>query len=284
MTYHPKAIMPCALFLATKTENHYTSLKNFASKVPKTTPEDIAAAEVLVAQALRFCFDVRHPFRGLEGGIMELLALAEGKGGGSCPGEAHEAKRLQHEMLCLPPRQAWTPTSSLSPPPQLPATNASTPDKLRSRIQKTHSLCSSLLKVAPLLTDAYFHFSPSQIFLSCLLLVDSPLLHFFLSVKLPSPTHLPLKTKLLATLERLAVVLHAYMEAPTESQMEELKAIDRKLYKCRNPERVDLVGLDRQKKTHGDGGEGGGDERQKKKRRLERERSEKDGEVFGGAL
>ncbi|CAK97385.1 uncharacterized protein An17g00250, partial [Aspergillus niger] len=34
MTYHPKQIMPCALFLATKTDNYYLSLRQFAEGVP----------------------------------------------------------------------------------------------------------------------------------------------------------------------------------------------------------------------------------------------------------
>ena len=72
MTYHPKTIMPCALFIATKTDNYYMSLRHFADGVPgDTTAEDIIAPEFLVMQSLRFTFDVRHPFRGLEGGLME---------------------------------------------------------------------------------------------------------------------------------------------------------------------------------------------------------------------
>ena len=81
MTYHPKQIMPCALFLATKTDNYYLSLRQFAEGVPgQTSADDIIAPEFLVMQSLRFTFDVRHPFRGLEGGIMELRAISQGQG------------------------------------------------------------------------------------------------------------------------------------------------------------------------------------------------------------
>ena len=98
MTYHPKQIMPSALFLSTKTENHYTALKSFASKFPKTTPDDVIAPEFLVTQGLRFTFDVRHPHRGLEGGFMELLALASGDGQPP-PHSEKSSRQLQLEFV-----------------------------------------------------------------------------------------------------------------------------------------------------------------------------------------
>lgn len=47
----------------------------FAEKFPNTTAEEIVAGEFLLCQGLRFAFDVRHPFRGLEGVILELRRL-----------------------------------------------------------------------------------------------------------------------------------------------------------------------------------------------------------------
>jgi cyclin H len=39
---------------------------------PNTTGEAVLAGEFLLCQGLRFAFDVKHPFRALEGAIMEL--------------------------------------------------------------------------------------------------------------------------------------------------------------------------------------------------------------------
>lgn len=44
----------------------------FADKFPDTTAEEVLAAEYLLSQGIRYSFDVRHPFRGLEGLIMDL--------------------------------------------------------------------------------------------------------------------------------------------------------------------------------------------------------------------
>src|SRR5437667_9302240 len=98
MTYHPKEIMKSALFLATKTENHYTPLKDFVSQLPKTTAEGVIATEFLVTQGLRFTLDVRHPYRALEGGFMELIAYAEGKAR-LMPGQNTDAPTIQGDML-----------------------------------------------------------------------------------------------------------------------------------------------------------------------------------------
>ena len=78
MTYAPTALLKTALFFATKTENYYFRLTKFADGIGKTTPEDVLASEFLLTQGLRFTFDVRHPFRALEGAVMELQAIARG--------------------------------------------------------------------------------------------------------------------------------------------------------------------------------------------------------------
>ena len=67
--------------------------------------------------------------------------------------------------------------------------------------------------------------------------------------------------------------------------MDEFKRIDKKLYKCRNPEKIDLVGINKAVKRDGGDGVGGVDEKVVKKRKLERERSEREGDdIFGGPL
>lgn len=47
----------------------------FAEMFPNTTAEEVIAGEFLLCQGIRFCFDVRHPFRALEGVILELKRL-----------------------------------------------------------------------------------------------------------------------------------------------------------------------------------------------------------------
>ena len=47
-------------------------MARFAEQFPQTTGEQILAGEFLLCQGLRFAFDVKHPFRALEGAIMEL--------------------------------------------------------------------------------------------------------------------------------------------------------------------------------------------------------------------
>lgn len=48
-----------------------------AESFPNTTGEEILAAEFLLCQGIRFAFDVRHPYRALEGAVMELKQLED---------------------------------------------------------------------------------------------------------------------------------------------------------------------------------------------------------------
>lgn len=279
MTYHPKQIMPSALFLSTKTENHYTALKSFASKFPKTTPEDVIAPEFLVTQGLRFTFDVRHPHRGLEGGFMELLALASGDGRPP-PYSEKSSRQLQLDFVQVHKGGKGLPDKG-------------TVEQLKNRIRNAHGKAKELLKSSALLTDVYFLYTPAQIWLSALLIVDEPLCLFYLDTKLDAATannpRTPVKSKLTATLRSCASLLHSSSGAtvtPGPEELKELKRIDKKLYDCRNPEKVDLVGINKAQKREGEGGvEGMLDEKIVKKRKLEREASLKEAEaVFGPEL
>ena len=256
MTYHPKEIMPSALFLSTKTENHYTTLAKFASRLPKSTSEDIIAPEFLLTQGLRFAFDVRHPNRGLEGGFMELMAMAKGE-----RGEVVKAK-----MMEIVPTKAY--------PRRL-----KTQQDLTQRIQQAHDKANRTLKTSALLTDAYFHFTPSQIWMSSMLLADEQILKILLDHMLLHQTEV--KTSIMQILSRCCRMLESSLSAdPSAGELEDLKRIDKKLYRCRNPEKIDLVGLNKAQKREGT--ENGLDEKTIKKRKLERERAEKEAnDVFG---
>lgn len=268
MTYHPKEMMPSAIFLATKTENHYTSLKTFVSKLPKTTAEDVVAPEFLLTQGLRFTFDVRHPQRGLEGGFMELLALATGKGQ-TTASSGQTPMQLQDGMMKTRPAKGTK-------------TAVKTAGDLKLRIQSAHGKAKDILKTSALLTDAYFLYTPAQIWLATLLLVDEPLALYYLDIKVPTQSNM--KPKLVSTLRACAEILQSSASmSPSGEELKELTRIDKKLYKCRNPEKIDLVGINKAQKREGEGkDEDGVDAKIVKKRKLEREKGIKEAEaVFG---
>lgn len=268
MTYHPKEIMATALFLSTKTENNYRPLADLAAQLPKTTKEDVIAPEFLLTQGLRFTFDVRHPYRGLEGGYMELLALANGNGI-TMSDSADMSAKIQKDMMQLKPVRGEN-------------TMHGSAQKLVQRLEKSKAQADGILKTSALLTDAYFLYTPSQIWLSALFLADEPLARFYLDTKFPTPS--TLKLKLLKTIQACVDLLRSSPSAaPGEAEISQLVKIDKKLYMCRNPEKIDLVGINKAQKR--EGGEDGLDDKVIKKRKLEREKSEKEAEdVFGPAL
>ena len=270
MTYHPKQMTPSALFLSTKTENHYISLKSFVSKLPKTTADDVVAPEFLLTQGLRFTFDVRHPQRGLEGGFMELLAISMGS---HEPPQASQqsAKSLQQEMLGLEPMKGQS--------------KAKSPADLKTRIQIAHGKAKDTLKTSALLTDVYLLYTPSQIWLAAFMMADMALARFYMSSKFPQPDGAP--PKLMSTIEDCVKLLESSPSVkPEGAETAELARIHKKLYRCRNPEKMDLVGINQAQKRDGEvKGEGALDEKIVKKRKLEREQSLKDAEsVFGPEL
>ncbi|KAL8923672.1 MAG: hypothetical protein Q9172_003023 [Xanthocarpia lactea] len=271
MTYHPKEIMPTAVYLAMKSEDNFHYVKSFAEKLDNITTEDILAPEFLLTQGLRFTFDVRHPYHGLEGAFMELLAFTNGKGEAG-PAIKKSSKDLRDDML------------DVSPPPGVSA-KAKDIKELIARCQAAHGRAKELLKTSALLTDAYFLYSPSQIWLSTLFMVDEPLARFYLDTKLP--TTWDMKPKLLTVLRECAEMLRLSPTAqPDREEKKELKRIDKKLGQCRNPQKLDLVELNKAQKRDPDMDGGDGlDENIAKKRKLEREQSMKESEdLFGPAL
>ena len=270
MTYHPKQIAPAAQFLATKTENFYTKLKDFAGKLPNTSAEAVIAPEFLLTQGLRFTFDVRHPFRGLEGGAMELHGMADGTL--SPPEPSVSGPSIQDRMLALRPAREG-------------AAVATTPSDLHKRIESVHARASQMLKSSALLTDCYFLYTPSQIWLAALLASDEPLAHLYLDAVLGASTA---EGEVLQVLQGCAELLSSSAAGkPSEEEMRELRRIDKKLYKCRNPEKVDLVAAGKTQTQEGDAKTGASDADEKiiKKRKLEREAAMKAGDdLFGPSI
>lgn len=94
---------------------------NIDEKKRDKTADDILAGEFLLCQGVRFHFDVRHPYRALEGAIMALR---------------------RHRDLD------------------------------DARIVRARARARDILKWTPHFTDAYFHYTPSQMMLAALSLAD----------------------------------------------------------------------------------------------------------------
>ncbi|KAF2273860.1 cyclin-like protein [Westerdykella ornata] len=282
MTYDPQTISRSVIFIASKAEGHHLSVERYASSLPKTTPADILAPEYLITQALRFNYEVRHPFRGLKGGHLELMALAQGKPA-LLPTATQSAQELQTAMLALPRK------------PDGPATSM-TVAELEKRITDAYGLASHILKTAALLTDAYFLYTPSHIWLSAHLLADEPLTLFYLSTKLPLSS--PMHDKLLSTLRACSTLLssHPISSHPLQTtasaeqqkkEKEEIGALLKKLRQCRDPDKIDLVKLNQAQKrdvtvrVEENGGEGL-EESKAKRRKVARERAEREADEFWG--
>lgn len=251
MTYTPTTILKTALFFSTKTENHFFRITRFASDIGKTTTEEILSSEFLLTQGIRFQFDVRHPYRGLEGAIMELLAISTHK-------------------IPVPAELE----------PQRPA-------NMQKLVLETHGLARRYLKTSALLCDSYFHYTPSQIMFAALYIASAPLATFYLALKTYNPSHPNTSTtsttypKLLALIQNLATALSSIPEEQTSEQRSEIQTLVKKLKKCRNPEKADLVGLQKMKREE----EGENEERVLKKRKMEREqRIKEEQDLFGGSL
>lgn len=202
---------------------------------------------------------------------MELLGLAQGKGQAG-PGIELSSEQLQKEMVDL--QSAKGGSKKLA-----------SVDEVVRRIHVAHGKAKEVGKSSALLTDAYFLYTPSQIWLSSLFLADEPLARFYIHTKIPTPS--ALKTKLITTIQSCAELLRSSVSAnPEEAEIKALTKIDKKLFKCRNPEKVDLVGINKAQKRDPEGtGENGLDEKIVKKRKLEREKSEKEADdIFGPTL
>ena len=249
MTYHPKQIMMCALFLATKSDHWHISLHKFVSRIGKITEEDVKAPEFLLMQGLRFTLDVRHPMRGLEGGIGELLAMIEDSALFMGEEDKHAAQK---------------------------------------RVGSAAERASNILRTAAQMTDAYFLYTPPQIWLAALQVADLELVNTYLAKKFDhiGSEGVSMQEKVRKTLASCAGLLASY-KSPDEDPAEakEMKRIGKKLHLCQNPEKVDLVALTRAKAAEKREGVDGSDtEKAQKKRKLERESLQKDGEVFGPDL
>ena len=235
---------------------------------------------------LGWCFEVKHPYRGLVGCIMELNKVCDGQ---------YIAPPIPPTAQAPPPQPTaaeWQAKLHALPSP--PTTGPSISPK--QRVERAHGKARAILMFPALLTDAYFLFTPPQLYLAAIYIVDPALCLFFIDLKLRNPAQAGVKDKLIATVERCAEELHKGGDpsAPiSKEELDEATRIDRKLYFCRNPEKVDLMSLNKIAKRGGTLGDGNttsdADEskqlRDAKKRKVEREKVKQEGQdLFGGGL
>lgn len=270
MTYDGTDISKAAMFLALKIElgTKAGTVDDFAAKIPKTTSERVLAPEYTIVQALRFNFDVRHPFRGLKGAQLELADMAKGTYA-PLPHEERTTQELQSQMLEV-------------------LGGAEGADR---RLGNVYTHAKYMLSMGAQMTDAYFLYTPSQIMLSALLLADEPLTTLYLSTKVPTSS--PISEKLFKTLRACASLLSSHRSfSPTplppneayawaETDPAAMKPLIAKLKLCRDPDKRDLVKLSQAQKRDAVQ-DGQLDENKAKKRKLNREKAEADADAFWG--
>ncbi|KAF2160744.1 hypothetical protein M409DRAFT_59768 [Zasmidium cellare ATCC 36951] len=274
MTYPPLEIYKTAMFLASKTEAIHITVPKFAASI-RADADAILAPEYKFMQALRFTLDVRQPFRGLKGALMELMNMAEGLMGTLDGTEQKSGKEVQQTMLGLKPSSAECKTPWKAPSGTVTTTN------LNDRIRAAYDAARYLLDAPASLTDAYFLYTPSQILLAALHLADEPLTSFYLDTKLP-PTS-PSRSKILSTIQSCADMLASFNPNASMSK-DERDALEKKLERCRDPTTKDLIKSHAAMKRNGVE-EGKVDEEKSKRRKLEREKSSKEmDDLFGPSL
>ncbi|KAF1933494.1 cyclin-like protein [Didymella exigua CBS 183.55] len=283
MTYHAQNISRTAMFLAGKSESEHQSLDKFAEAISsvktKVTPEQILAPEYLIVQALRFNFDIKHPFRALKGGMLDLMSVVNGRYEGPNHSPHKTAADLSTALHQLPRKAGGT---------AMRATTGQLTDRIMA---ESYSKASQILKKTAPLTDVYFLYTPSQIWLSAYLLADEPLVLFYLSIKLPSTS--PIYDKVIAALRECASILSSHrsyrkLDALKDEQANmdaehksEIKRLIKKLRTCQDPDKVDLVKLNQAQKR--DAVQGSDlDEHKAKRRKTDRENFQKDSDAFWG--
>lgn len=246
MTYHPKSIMVSALWMATKADHFFYKLDKYCSHLG-VSEDDVKAPEFLIMQALRFTLEVRHPMRALEGGVAEVRMHAS-------------------DLKCFK---------------DVPAA------QIKKRIDAAGDKARRLLVADTQMTDAYFLYTPAQMWLAAMLMVDQELTLSYIAHLFDrlGTAVAPIKQKLVDTINECAQIIKAYKSPDNDKATKaELGRIGKKLRKCQDPEKLDIVQVARAKAAEKREGNDSDAEKASKKRKLERERLEKDGEVFGPDL
>ncbi|KAK4207754.1 cyclin-like protein [Rhypophila decipiens] len=270
MTYPPQEMLIVALFFGCKAEGAFPRISDFLKTFQREHPEEILAGEFLLFRGVRFSIDVKHPFRALRGAAMELRSLGD-----------IDSKRI---------------------------------DDAERRARQ-------ILRFSPLMTDAYFHYTPSQIMMAALSLADRGLAErliqatfHYVQPQTESEANTPaasgtsggdgqrskpptedqativgsyIRDRVLGTVEACRDLLHKELPERREHWADRkmykahILPLRKKLNKCHDPDRWNLVELQRQtreqaakKADSDDEGAGGGG----------RKSVDDDAAVFGGDL
>lgn len=247
MTYHPKQITVCAMWLALKSCHLYIPLHRFLSQLGNVTAEDVRAPEFLLMQALRFTLDVRHPLRSLRGGVTDIRVHAS-------------------SISCL---------QSLST------------DQVTRRVGKAADKANNLLKTNAQMTDTYFLYTPPQIWLAALFVSDEELANDYLNYLFSrlGPSIVGVRSNLSKAIEECASMIESYKSSSDDkATKQELGRIGKKLRKCQDPEKMDIVAVAKAKAAEKREGNESDGEKRAKKRKMGEEKKAKDEDVFGPGL
>lgn len=272
MTYDGTKISKTAFFLAMKLElgTRAGSASDFAARLPRTTRDDIVAPEYTIVQALRFNFEVRHPFRGLKGLHLELSDMVHANYAyAPAHPDARDPADLRAEALA--------------------ALDVSGEAEAEGKLGNIYAHAKDILTMAAQLTDAYFLYTPSQILLAAHLLAAPALTTFYLGTKIPTTS--PTAPRIFATIQACADLLSSHRSftknpvqnklAWAESDPPETKKAMKKLRGCKDPTTQDLVALNAGKKRDVVR-DGTLEEGKAKRRKLNREQAEKESDSFWG--
>ena len=270
MTYDGNKIAKTAFFLALKLElgTRAGSASDFASRLPKTSRDDIVAPEYTILQALRFNFEVRHPFRGLKAVHLELEDLVRG-------------------TYASAPQNATDPEDARTK--ALAALDVATAGEAEVKLGNIYAHAKDILAMAAQLTDAYFLYTPSQILLAAHTLVAPALTDLYLSTKVDPSS--PAYPKIASTIKSCAELLSSHRSysphpaaekfAWAETDPPATKKAMKKLKQCKDPFTQDLVALNAGKKRDVVR-DGNLEEGKAKRRKLNRERAEQESDAFWG--
>jgi cyclin H len=194
------------------------------------------------------------------------MEMARGRyDGPNCIDEGMTSADLRTRMLQLPFKNSTTKASM---------------QDMEKRITEAYSYASHILKNAAILTDAYFLYTPAQIWLSAHLLADEALTLFYLSLKIPDTS--PLYAKVLVQLRACAALLSSHrtfrsrllpkaeVEARDAKHQEGVKRV------------IDKLKLLNQAQKRGGAEDGEVEENKAKRRKVERETYEKANNDFWG--
>lgn len=222
----------------------------------------ILAPEFILTQGLRFCFDVRHPFRALKGFYYQELTILKdiAQGGQPPPGfTTRPAKQIQEELL-----------------------RGKTPQKFKESVEHYPHVKDTLNRAA-LLSDAYFLYTPAQIHFAAWYMHNPFILEYYIDLKLADSPNPLIKDRLMEVIRKCAALLQESQKKGQEAP-EEIARLNKKLQKCQNPDKKDLISLNKATKRDGVA-DGEISESQAKKRKLQREKNEKESEdLFGPSL